>query len=45
KFQLMVIFIHTTATIMSALIATYISYRQFFNYRDQLIARTMHDVK
>lgn len=45
KFQLMVIFIHTTATIMSALIATYISYRQFFNYRDQLIARTMHDAK
>ena len=30
KFQLMVVFIHTTATIMSALIATYLSYKQFF---------------
>ena len=39
KFQLLVVFIHTTATIMSALIATYLSYRQFFNERDQLIAR------
>ena len=39
KFQLMVVFIHTTATIMSALIATYLSYRQFFNQRDQLIGR------
>src|SRR5699024_3877332 len=37
KFELMVVFIHTTATIMSALIATYLSYRQFFNQRDQLI--------
>ena len=26
KFQLLVVFIHTTATIMSALIATYMSY-------------------
>lgn len=39
KFQLMVVFIHTTATIMSALIATYLSYKQFFNHRDQLISR------
>lgn len=39
KFQLMVVFIHTTATIMSALLATYLSYKQFFNQRDQLIAR------
>lgn len=39
KFQLMVVFIHTTATIMSALIATYLSYKQFFNHRDQLIGR------
>ena len=31
KFQLLVVFIHTTATIMSALIATYLSYGQFFN--------------
>ena len=37
KFQLMVVFIHTTATIISALVATYLSYRQFFNYRHQLI--------
>ena len=37
KFQLLVVFIHTTATIMSALIATYLSYKQFFNNRDQLI--------
>ncbi|MEB8099518.1 ABC transporter permease [Staphylococcus xylosus] len=42
KFQLMVVFIHTTATIMSALIATYLSYKQFFNHRDQLIGRHMH---
>ena len=41
KFQLMVVFIHTTATIMSALIATYLSYKQFFNHRDQLIGRKM----
>ena len=40
KFQLLVVFIHTTATIMSALIATYMSYGQFFNARHQLIART-----
>ena len=40
KFQLLVVFIHTTATIMSALIATYFSYGQFFNARHQLIART-----
>ncbi|MBU9754835.1 iron export ABC transporter permease subunit FetB [Staphylococcus aureus] len=33
KFQLLVVFIHTTATIMSALIATYLSYGQFFNAR------------
>lgn len=39
KFQLLVVFIHTTATIMSALIATYLSYSQFFNARHQLIAR------
>ena len=39
KFQLLVVFIHTTATIMSALIATYMSYGQFFNARHQLIAR------
>lgn len=39
KFQLLVVFIHTTATIMSALIATYLSYGQFFNARHQLIAR------
>ncbi|PNZ27639.1 ABC transporter ATP-binding protein [Staphylococcus petrasii] len=39
KFQLLVVFIHTTATIMSALIATYLSYNQFFNARHQLIAR------
>lgn len=30
KFQLLVVFIHTTATIMSALLATYMSYGQFF---------------
>ncbi|SCT52386.1 ABC transporter permease [Staphylococcus caeli] len=42
KFQLMVVFIHTTATIMSALIATYLSYKQFFNHRDQLIGRHMN---
>lgn len=35
KFQLLVVFIHTTATIMSALIATYLSYGQFFNARHQ----------
>ena len=40
KFQLLVVFIHTTATIMSALIATYLSYGQFFNARHQLVART-----
>ncbi|HDP1882777.1 TPA: iron export ABC transporter permease subunit FetB [Staphylococcus aureus] len=39
KFQLLVVFIHTTATIMSALIATYLSYGQFFNARHQLVAR------
>lgn len=39
KFQLLVVFIHTTATIMSALIATYLSYKQFFNARHQLISR------
>lgn len=44
KFQLLVVFIHTTATIMSALIATYLSYGQFFNARHQLIARNT-DVK
>lgn len=44
KFQLLVVFIHTTVTIMSALIATYLSYGQFFNARHQLIARTT-DVK
>lgn len=38
KFQLLVVFIHTTATIMSALIATYLSYNQFFNVRHQLVA-------
>ena len=38
KFQLLVVFIHTTATIMS-LIATYLSYNQFFNVRHQLVAR------
>ncbi|WP_198618732.1 ABC transporter permease [Staphylococcus canis] len=37
KFQLMVVFIHTTATIISALVATYLSYKQFFNHRHQLI--------
>lgn len=37
KFQLLVVFIHTTATIISALIATYLSYRQFYNDRDQLV--------
>ena len=42
KFQLMVVFIHTTATIMSALIATYLSYKQFFNHRDQLISRHLN---
>ncbi|MBN6204431.1 iron export ABC transporter permease subunit FetB [Staphylococcus saprophyticus] len=42
KFQLMVVFIHTTATIMSALIATYLSYKQFFNHRDQLIGRHLN---
>ncbi|EKU47799.1 ABC transporter permease [Staphylococcus massiliensis] len=36
KFQLMVVFIHTTATIMCALCATYLSYRQFFNERHQV---------
>ncbi|MEL0539016.1 ABC transporter permease [Staphylococcus debuckii] len=41
KFQLLVVFIHTTATIMSALIATYLSYKQFFNHRDQLIGSTL----
>ncbi|HCV3884360.1 TPA: iron export ABC transporter permease subunit FetB [Staphylococcus aureus] len=44
KFQLLVVFIHTTATIMSALIATYLSYGQFFNARHQLVARKT-DVK
>lgn len=42
RFQLMVVFIHTTATIMSALIATYLSYKQFFNHRDQLISRHLN---
>ncbi len=44
KFQLLVVFIYTTATIMSALIATYLSYGQFFNARHQLVARNT-DVK
>ncbi|HDA9255587.1 TPA: iron export ABC transporter permease subunit FetB [Staphylococcus aureus] len=44
KFQLLVVFFHTTATIMSALIATYLSYGQFFNARHQLVARNT-DVK
>lgn len=44
KFQLLVVFINTTATIMSALIATYLSYGQFFNARHQLVARNT-DVK
>ncbi|CYB12939.1 TPA: iron export ABC transporter permease subunit FetB [Staphylococcus aureus] len=44
KFQLLLVFIHTTATIMSALIATYLSYGQFFNARHQLVARNT-DVK
>ncbi|MUG83834.1 iron export ABC transporter permease subunit FetB [Staphylococcus aureus] len=44
KFQLLVVFIHTTATIMSALITTYLSYGQFFNARHQLVARNT-DVK
>ncbi|EHT87835.1 ABC transporter permease [Staphylococcus aureus] len=44
KFQLLVVFIHTTATIMSALIATYLSYGQFFNARHQLVAQNT-DVK
>lgn len=44
KFQLLVVFIHTTATIMSALIATYLSYGQFFNARHQLVTRNT-DVK
>ena len=44
KFHLLVVFIHTTATIMSALIATYLSYGQFFNARHQLVARNT-DVK
>ncbi|HAR4344146.1 TPA: iron export ABC transporter permease subunit FetB [Staphylococcus aureus] len=44
KFQLLVVFIHTTATIMSALIATYLSYGHFFNARHQLVARNT-DVK
>ncbi|MEE4502863.1 iron export ABC transporter permease subunit FetB [Staphylococcus aureus] len=44
KFQLLVVFIHTTATIMSALIAPYLSYGQFFNARHQLVARNT-DVK
>ncbi|HDP4432530.1 TPA: iron export ABC transporter permease subunit FetB [Staphylococcus aureus] len=44
KFQLLVVFIHITATIMSALIATYLSYGQFFNARHQLVARNT-DVK
>lgn len=44
KFQLLVVFIHTTATIMSALVATYLSYGQFFNARHQLVARNT-DVK
>ncbi|MCQ6776928.1 ABC transporter permease [Staphylococcus aureus] len=44
KFQLLVVFIHTTATFMSALIATYLSYGQFFNARHQLVARNT-DVK
>ncbi|HDC7402005.1 TPA: iron export ABC transporter permease subunit FetB [Staphylococcus aureus] len=42
KFQLLVVFIHTTATIMSALIATYLSYGQFFNARHQLVARNTY---
>ncbi|MDP4467846.1 iron export ABC transporter permease subunit FetB [Staphylococcus hyicus] len=45
KFQLMVVFIHTTATIISALVATYLSYRQFFNYRHQLIQIKKDDIK
>ncbi|HCX9038496.1 TPA: iron export ABC transporter permease subunit FetB [Staphylococcus aureus] len=44
KFQLLVVFIHTTATTMSALIATYLSYGQFFNARHELVARNT-DVK
>lgn len=43
KFQLLVVFIHTTATIMSALIATYLSYKQFFNNRDQLIGSMLDE--
>ncbi|ADC86683.1 iron export ABC transporter permease subunit FetB [Staphylococcus lugdunensis] len=39
KFQLLVVFVHTTSTVMSALIATYLSYGQFFNARHQLVAR------
>lgn len=45
KFQLLVVFIHTTATIMSALIATYLSYKQFFNNRDQLIGSMLDEMK
>lgn len=36
KFQLLVVFIHTTATIMSALIATYLSYGQFFQCKTSI---------
>ncbi|MGN5882834.1 MULTISPECIES: ABC transporter permease [Staphylococcus] len=43
KFQLLVVFIHTTATIMTALIATYLSYKQFFNSRHQLIGSMLND--
>ncbi|AVO01339.1 iron export ABC transporter permease subunit FetB [Staphylococcus simulans] len=43
KFQLLVVFIHTTATITTALIATYLSYKQFFNHRHQLIGSMMED--
>lgn len=43
KFQLLVVFILTTATIMTALIATYLSYKQFFNSRHQLIGSMLDD--
>ncbi|WP_412518263.1 ABC transporter permease [Staphylococcus simulans] len=43
KFQLLVVFIHTTATITTALLATYLSYKQFFNYRHQLIGSMLEN--
>ncbi|WP_260854301.1 ABC transporter permease [Staphylococcus epidermidis] len=40
KFQFLLLFIHTTPTIISPLIPTYITYPQFFNPPHQLIPTT-----